>query len=453
MLVPMIIGTNVLVFVMGLFSVGATIVLSGRKAHALRKTALKKQKKGWGRLKKEFVQKDQTKVLPLNEKKDGDENATSLKNIFKEKAKIIIDTNVLEHGKKGTFLSAASLVNKIDADRLKAREFLRAKQHFHENLNEQKQKLKKRIRKKLENRNNYLENERLCFLEESSSKLAKLLDADEVSMPSICNSLKGILHCKKNSIIYGEQDLANKMYIITKGNVKIISESNTRVLQRHDLFGIEMISAAKAANSKPEVDEDGNVELPTRKDHTYAHGTDVELLYMDYEQLVFFYKSGLLKKGQARTLSLIQKLVLERTRRLKMKNDNLLQEVEVFKNLDKEKLDKIIDSMVLVSFRPGDFIIKEDDLALDFFVIVKGEVKVLKNNVGEITTKCSHDVFGENALSVQKEKALRSASIKATIHTDCYKLSRSKLKILVKENVLSEEELMKFQASLRTAYE
>ena len=119
------------------------------------------------------------------------------------------------------------------------------------------------------------------------------------------------------------------MYIITKGNVKIISESNTRVLQRHDLFGIEMISAAKAANSKPEVDEDGNVELPTRKDHTYAHGTDVELLYMDYEQLVFFYRSGLLKKGQARTLSLIQKLVLERTRRLKMKNDNLLQEVEV----------------------------------------------------------------------------------------------------------------------------
>ena len=225
----------------------------------------------------------------MNEKKDGDENATSLKNIFKEKAKIIIDTNVLEHGKKGSFLSAASLVNKIDADRLKAREFLRAKQHFHENLNEQKQKLKKRIRKKLENRNNYLENERLCFLEESSSKLAKLLDADEVSMPSICNSLKGILHCKKNSIIYGEQDLANKMYIITKGNVKIISESNTRVLQRHDIFGIEMISAAKAANSKPEVDEDGNVELPTRKDHTYAHGTDVELLYMDYEQLVSFF--------------------------------------------------------------------------------------------------------------------------------------------------------------------
>ena len=98
------------------------------------------------------------------------------------------------------------------------------------------------------------------------------------------------------------------MYIITKGNVKIISESNTRVLQRHDLFGIEMISAAKAA-MKPEVDEDGNVELPTRKDHTYAHGTDVELLYMDYEQL-YFYRSGLLKKDK-QTLSLIQKLVLE----------------------------------------------------------------------------------------------------------------------------------------------
>ena len=112
----------------------------------------------------------------------------------------------------------------------------------------------------------------------------------------------------------------------------------------------------------------------------------------------------------------------------------------------------ILDSMELVHYRPGEVIVQENDLALDFFVIVKGEVEIRKGGV-VVASKVSHDMFGENALSVQKLKALRTATVAARIHTDCYKLSRSKLKSLVADGILSENMLTNFQNVLKSRYD
>ena len=57
------------------------------------------------------------------------------------------------------------------------------------------------------------------FLEENSIKLANILNADNAIMPSVCNSLKRIIRVKNNSVIYGEHDTADKMFIIIKGKV------------------------------------------------------------------------------------------------------------------------------------------------------------------------------------------------------------------------------------------
>ena len=175
-------------------------------------------------------------------------------------------------------------------------------------------------------------------------------------------------------------------------------------------------------------------------------------MYMDHAQLLFFSTSGLFRKGQARALSLIQKMVVERARKVAMKENNLLSEVELFKGLAKSKIDCILDSMELVHYRPGEVIVQENDLALDFFVIVKGEVEIRKGGV-VMASKVSHDMFGENALSVQKLKALRTATVAARIHTDCYKLSRSKLKSLVADGILSENMLTNFQNVLKSRYD
>ena len=89
-------------------------------------------------------------------------------------------------------------------------------------------------------------------------------------------------------------------------------------------------------------------------------------MYMDHAQLLFFSTNGLFRKGQARALSLIQKMVVERARKVAMKENNLLSEVELFKGLAKSKIDCILDSMELVHYRPGEVIVQENDLALDF---------------------------------------------------------------------------------------
>ena len=62
-------------------------------------------------------------------------------------------------------------------------------------------------------------------------------------------------------------------------------------------------------------------------------------------------------------------------------------------------------------------------------------------------------MFGENALSVQKLKALRAATVAARIHTDCYKLNRQKLKLLVADGILSENMLNNFQTVLKARYD
>ena len=85
-------------------------------------------------------------------------------------------------------------------------------------------------------------------------------------------------------------------------------------------------------------------------------------------------------------------------------------------------------------------------------MIVKGEVEIRKGGV-VMASKVSHDMFGENALSVQKLKALRTATVAARIHTDCYKLSRSKLKSLVADGILSENMLTNFQIVLKSRYD
>ena len=168
------------------------------------------------------------------------ETKSSLSLKFKEKAKLIIDTNAIENAKQGRFLSATSLITKVDTDRLKAREMLHEQQRFNYELKSKQLAMKKRIRKKLENRNNYLENERSCFLEENSIKLANILNADNAIMPSVCNSLKGIIRVKNNSVIYGENDTADKMFIIIKGKVNLIQNAkSTKLLQRHDILELK----------------------------------------------------------------------------------------------------------------------------------------------------------------------------------------------------------------------
>jgi CRP-like cAMP-binding protein len=108
-----------------------------------------------------------------------------------------------------------------------------------------------------------------------------------------------------------------------------------------------------------------------------------------------------------------------------MGREELLANVPIFSELSKRDLGRVAKIMVPRTASAGEVIIKENDQAAGFFIIVKGEVDVVRGadgpNPQHLATLREGDFFGEMALF---EGFPRSATVKAK--TDCELLAMTR---------------------------
>jgi CRP-like cAMP-binding protein len=105
--------------------------------------------------------------------------------------------------------------------------------------------------------------------------------------------------------------------------------------------------------------------------------------------------------------------------------EETLAKVELFADLDPEALNRLAKACVVREFKPGDVIVRENEVGVAFYVIDTGRVEVVKNlgQPGEqvLAEMGPSSFFGEMALF---DNHVRSASIRACEETRCLVLTK-----------------------------
>ena len=91
-------------------------------------------------------------------------------------------------------------------------------------------------------------------------------------------------------------------------------------------------------------------------------------------------------------------------------------------DLGYKQCDAMLKVFKLVSFKTNEYVFKENDRGLTFFIIVDGEVAVLKDGIGKVASLGKGKSFGEIALTQGKD--LRTASIQASTSLDLLSLHK-----------------------------
>jgi len=121
-----------------------------------------------------------------------------------------------------------------------------------------------------------------------------------------------------------------------------------------------------------------------------------------------------------------------------------LPEIPLFSKLDKEAFIHIMNTIELKKYRKEQLIIKEGDDADAFYIILSGEVKILKNiddeNI-EIARLSEGAFFGEMALIGNSQ---RTASVEAATDVELFVMSKAMLEDIIKKYSSVREILFKF---------
>ena len=117
----------------------------------------------------------------------------------------------------------------------------------------------------------------------------------------------------------------------------------------------------------------------------------------------------------------------------------VLEKVQLFKSLTQEQRTNVLDVMGRRVYKDGDVIIKQNDKADFFYVIVTGQVRVTVADAGEIGGQRqvkmyrSNDYFGDTGLLYG---APRSASCIAVGNVRCLSLHKINFMVLIPETIL-----------------
>jgi CRP-like cAMP-binding protein len=152
----------------------------------------------------------------------------------------------------------------------------------------------------------------------------------------------------------------------------------------------------------------------------------LEVLSLTRENVNDLFQSGYLNQRYHDAVTIIAKNREDQNvefLRDNAKENNILGNCEILKELSKINQDIIIDKMKFQSFPKGKMIVKQGDVANHMYVITKGRctVQINGNNIREMKFK---DVFGESALFGTGKKddatSLRSASVIGKIMLNCF---------------------------------
>jgi len=124
-----------------------------------------------------------------------------------------------------------------------------------------------------------------------------------------------------------------------------------------------------------------------------------------------------------------------------------LRKVKLFQSLTNREIEEAAEKLEMVSFKDGDYVIKQDEQGSDFFMVDQGECVVEVN--GNVVFKYSGSgSFGERALLNDEPRA---ASIQVASETlVCFRMSQKVFKEIMAERILLLRgvKLFKFLGSL-----
>ncbi len=114
---------------------------------------------------------------------------------------------------------------------------------------------------------------------------------------------------------------------------------------------------------------------------------------------------------------------------------NFLKRIELFKGLNESQLNMVIDKIKVEKHRKGTMIFNQNNIRQNLYVIVEGEVELIKRtpygNEKRLSVFGKHDFLGEGALM---DDSPHSTSARTTSDTTTLALSREKFKELLAEH-------------------
>lgn len=221
-------------------------------------------------------------------------------------------------------------------------------------------------------------------LEKSIGKnfLFNRLDSDSKKLVINCLEEK---HVKANDVIIKQGDEGDYFYIVEEGNVEFyVNDVRVSTSGPGSSFGelALMYNNPRAA--------------------TVVATTDCVLWALD--RLTF------------------RKILLGSSFKKRVLYDDLLKSIPVLQKLTTYERSKLADALDTQYFEPNQIIIREGDRGENFYLIEYGEVQVIKEGKGVLTTLGKGDYFGELALL---KDIPRQATIKTTKKTKVATLGKS----------------------------
>jgi CRP-like cAMP-binding protein len=105
--------------------------------------------------------------------------------------------------------------------------------------------------------------------------------------------------------------------------------------------------------------------------------------------------------------------------------EDTLARVELFADLETEDLQRIAKACVIREFKPGDVVVRENEVGVAFYIVDKGRIEVVKHlgtpQEQVLDSMGPTSFFGEMALF---DNHVRSASIRALEETRCLVLTK-----------------------------
>ena len=234
------------------------------------------------------------------------------------------------------------------------------------------------------------------------------------------SQLHGIFNCfsiqqyKKNECLYDSRN-NNKMKTLNKKLILVIEGS---------LFKDKKLLANKSKFLGEELFNDINQEIITEEIYANPDAITLEANLYDIAKIM---KIDLVQQDKERQPLNILRAI------------NKLKKIYLFRNLSDETLESIAQGMKKQKFKPNEYIIKENTKGEEFYLIIKGRVRItVKGNY--VRDLDSGDYLGEKVLLT--ENNLRTASAMAVDKVICYVLSKSEFQVILRDDT-TKEYLMK----------
>jgi len=116
----------------------------------------------------------------------------------------------------------------------------------------------------------------------------------------------------------------------------------------------------------------------------------------------------------------------------------LLREIGLFGGLDDSVLESFVQALPVVTFAPGDTVFREGELGREMFIVLGGEMEILKQSKREQVSRVAmlgpSDWFGEMSIL---DVMPRSATVRALAPAKALKLAATDLDALYRRDIKS----------------